>query len=108
MKTKTPSVKSITKIVDDLGRTKAAIADLEKKEAVLRLELIEADVMEAHGTLFRATVSQHTVEKVDYKSVIACLVQKYGDDLKFFNTVTNLMEEHTKVSERTTVKVVSR
>jgi hypothetical protein len=91
------AIPTTAELVDELGTVKAEIADLEKREERLRAALIAAGVSEAEGTLFRCTVSHGSVERVDWKAVAEkCQPSR------------QLVVAHTSMSERTTVKVVSR
>ena len=57
-------------VVDRLGAVKAQISDLEGVEKSLRDQLVDSGVTEVEGTLFRATVSQSSVKKVDYAGIV--------------------------------------
>ena len=84
-------------LCDRLGFVLAQIAELNEQSKELKPGLIASGLTEVEGDLFRATVSVATVCTVDWKSVAA----------KFSPSV-QLVTAHTKESERTTVKVVSR
>ena len=99
-KHKASTVADIAKTVDELGILKGQIADLEKKEAELRQVLVDANVLEAHGSMFKATVAISEYTLVDRKSVIEALPPSAQ--------LTRLLNKHTKIETRTTVKVTSR
>lgn len=88
---------SLAEIVDELGPLKAQIADLQEREKALRQALIDADVPECDGRLFRGTVSRYVFMLVDYKTICEKLEPSH-----------QLLAAHTKHEPRTTVRIVAR
>lgn len=91
---------SIKNAVDKLGQIKADIADLKIVEGLLRQQLIDAELPEIDGKLFRATVNTHDRVCIDYECVI--------DHLPKTALLKKLVKQYTSKSEVTTVKVVAR
>lgn len=88
---------TLADIVDALGEIKAHKANLEEQESDLRQALIDSGTEEVEGRLFRATVSNSTVQRVDYPA----LINEIG-------VSPRTLRKFTIESPRTTVKVVSR
>ncbi len=59
----------LANIVDDLGRLKAEIADLEVRKGELEDVLVESGAAEIDGRLFRATVSIYDRATVAWKKI---------------------------------------
>jgi hypothetical protein len=92
--------------VDELGRVKADIADLESYEKDLKEDLIATGEQAIDGNTFRATVSTSSRTTTDYKAVIADLMATNRISMKCYN---ESVERHTKKgAEFNTVKVVAR
>lgn len=84
-------------IVDQLGAIKAQQAAAKRIADGLIKKLVDAGVTEIDGATFRATVSTHDVEQIDWKAIAEKL-----------NPSRQLIAGNTKTVERTTVKVVAR
>ena len=84
-------------IVDQLGAVKAQQAATKRIADGLIKQLIDAGVTEADGAVFRATVSTHDVESIDWKAIAEKL-----------NPSRQLIVGNTSTASRTTVKVVAR
>jgi len=96
----------VTVLVDQLGKVKAKIANLEKTEATLRQDIIDTGVEEAEGELFRATVNTTDVDYVGYKAVVEALADKATkEELK---AIRRLLKKNTVTKPKTTVSVTSR
>ena len=84
--------------VDDLGRLKAEIADLEVRKGELEDLLVESGESEIDGRLFRATVSIYDRATVAWKKIA-----------KKLNASRQLIKANTADPvEVITVKVVAR
>ncbi len=88
----------LANIVDDLGRLKAEIADLEVRKGELEDVLVESGEAEIDGRLFRATVSIYDRATVAWKKIAKKL--KASRQLIKANTAEPV--------EVITVKVVAR
>jgi hypothetical protein len=86
---------NIAQVVDELGTIKAAIADLEAKERILKDKLTAAGVGAHEGRIFRATVTVSERSTLDMAAVRAKLSPQF-------------IAAHSRVSEVTVVKVVAR
>ena len=84
-------------IVDQLGAIKAQQAAAKRIADKLVDQLIDAKVTEVDGAMFRATISTHDVESIDWKAIAEKL-----------NPSRQLVVGNTSTKERTTVKVVAR
>lgn len=84
-------------VVDQLGVLKAKQAFFKKEAGKLQKQLVDAGVTEADGTLFRATISTHDVDTIDWEKIAKAL-----------NPSRQLITGNTKTAARTTVKVVAR
>lgn len=84
-------------IVDQLGALKAQQSDLKKRSGTLQEQLVKAGVTEAEGALFRATVSTHDVETINWEAIARKL-----------NPSQQLITGNTSKAKRTTVKIVAR
>jgi len=58
MSAKLKLVPSLAKVVDDLGRVKALIADLKAQELVLKQTLIDAGLDKVEGKHYQAAISE--------------------------------------------------
>lgn len=100
MATATISNNGVAVLVDQLGRVKARIADLEAEEARIRQEIVDSGVQVAEGRLFRCTVSAVATDRIDYKGVVEALPHT--------PQLQRLVRKHTEELNYTTVKVFSR
>jgi hypothetical protein len=92
--------------VDELGRVKSDIAELQGYEKDLKEDLVASGEPAIDGRMFRATVSLQSRTTTDYKAVIADLMATGRVSMKVYN---ESLERHTKVgAEFSTVKVVAR
>lgn len=64
-----PVSDNLVPVIDDLGRLKAAIADLEKQEKALKEQLAHLEPGAYEGKLFRVTVSVSDRETLDMEAV---------------------------------------
>lgn len=84
--------------VDDLGRLKAEIADLEVRKGELEDVLVESGESEIDGRLFRATVSIYDRATIAWKKIAEKL-----------NASRQIIKANTgEPTEVITVKVVAR
>lgn len=66
-------MENLSLVVDELGMTRARIAELREKEAYLEAKLKDEGHGKYQGAYFSATVSAYERTKVDYKGIIAKL-----------------------------------
>lgn len=85
----------IETIVDELGAVKAEKAEIERRERVLKDELIARGVETAEGKLYRVAVSAGTRWSLDKDAVTAELGEAW-------------VQKHSKMSTFTTVRVSAR
>jgi coenzyme F420-reducing hydrogenase beta subunit len=91
---------NLIQTVDALGRLKADIANLKAQEETLKADLISAAVCvgtaTVDGALFRSTVSFTDKRVVDYKAILATLV-----DLGLVKKLAmeSMIAKNTKVAE---------
>lgn len=62
--------KTVTKLADELGQLKAAIAELQTRETEIKDTLKESGESEVEGKLFRVVVSRFNVDRLDSKGLI--------------------------------------
>ena len=84
-------------VVDQLGAVKAQQAAAKRIADGLIKQLKDAGVTEQDGAIFRATISTHDVESIDWEAIA-----------KKLNPSRQLIAGNTSKAERTTVKVVAR
>lgn len=94
MSAKLKLVPSLAKVVDDLGRVKALIADLAAQEKALKQVLIDAGVDEVEGKLYRASISE------------SCRL--IVDSARLQEERPKIWEEYSKVSCSISVRVSAR
>ena len=89
-------------LVDDLGRLKAQIADLEAKAKGLHQQLEAMGAGSYEGALFQATVSDVTRESPDaiLKAKIKQLLEKH--------TSRQFRKAHTKETSYVSIRVAAR
>jgi hypothetical protein len=92
---KTGSSVQFSQIVDRLGRLQAQITDLEQEEKALKAHLVQRGDGAYEGTLFRATVTSSTRDRLDMCAVRAKLSPQF-------------ISAHTATTPYTVVKVVAR
>lgn len=85
----------LSSVIDELGALKAQIADLEKKESILKKSIIDSGVRVFEGDLFRVTVSVSERENLDMEAVRNKLSPQF-------------LAAHTTVKEVTTLRVTAR
>lgn len=88
-----PAARSVTDIVDELGRLKAKLAPLSEQEKALKEELIAAAghaSAKFDGKLFHAAVSVFDQDRIDNKAVLTKLAElmRPSDFTKFLKKVT--------------------
>lgn len=94
MSAKLKLVPSLAKVVDDLGRVKALIADLAAQEKALKQVLIDAGVDKIEGKLYQASVSE------------SCRL--IVDSARLQEERPRIWEEYSKVSCSINVRVSAR
>jgi hypothetical protein len=82
-------------LIDDLGRIRAELAELSKRERELKDQLIGLGEGAYDGDLFRATVSRSERETLDMEAVRSKLTPQF-------------VRAHTRVTPVTTVRVSAR
>lgn len=94
------------RIVDELGKVKAKIAELQEAEKALRNELVESDLDEADGKLFHASITRTFVTKTDYKTILAETENLLTEPQH--KKLDRIVKQNTTEDERVTVKITSR
>lgn len=88
--TKTDNIRSM---IDELGHVKAEIARLKVIEEAIKQQLIDAGPGAYEGDLFRATVSECSVEKLDMVAVRNKLTAQF---IRAHTSVTNFFRVNVK------------
>jgi hypothetical protein len=86
---------NIRPLIDDLGRVKAQLADLARREKELKEQIVELGEGSHEGDLFRATVSFSERETLDMEAVREKLTSQF-------------IRAHTRTTPVTTVRVAAR
>lgn len=89
--------KDIAQLVDALGDTRAALADLKNQEADIKTKLIAAGVTPVEGEYYRATVVTSDRTYIDWKEICAKL-----------NPSRQLVTAHTAVKPVVSVRCTAR
>ena len=93
-----PRLKSTTTtIVDQLGKLKAQISDLQAKEKELKQQLIESGIEADEGKLFRVTVSRFEKTTINYSEIVKELKPKQS-----------ILDKFTRISEQVMVRVTAK
>lgn len=85
-----PSVRTLTKYVDQLGALNAQISHLNKQADVLKAALKGSGYDEIVGKAYRAVVSTKTTARLDSKLVKGCLTPRQIDDCTVEGTSTSI------------------
>jgi hypothetical protein len=86
---------NLSKIIDDLGALKAAIANLEAEEKALKQALADLPAGAYEGEVFRLSISETERETLDMKAVREHLSRQF-------------IQAHTNVTAVRTLRVASR
>lgn len=93
--------KDIPKLVDELGRLNAKVADLIVRIDEIKSTLKESGYGEVEGRLFRATISESSKPVTNYEKVFKALKAPAS-------RVTTMLERYTTHTKFQTVRVYSR
>ena len=89
--------RTIVRNVDRLDSIKAEISTLQKEYDKIKAKLIDEGIDEAEGKLFKVSISDFDVSRVDYKGVVTLL-----------DPSEEVIEKFTSVSHQQRVVVNAR
>lgn len=74
-RTKSPSRQkaNLPELVDEFGRLKAQMADLEARAQELKEEFKNSKLSQIEGQLFRVVISRYSMGRVDWKAIAEAL-----------------------------------